>query len=321
MSSIVRGAVLAVAVSVALSGEHSWSQTTGPIKVVVPVPPGGSLDIVVRLLADQIARTQGPVMVIENHPGAGTAIATEAVSRATPDGSTLLVNTPPFLINSHLRKLPYDPLTSFVPICYLTRSPAVIVVNSTSPYRTLADLVNAARARPGELTLASTGPATVSQIAFEKLKRAADINMTFVPYPGMVPAVNALLGNHVTAVFGNYGDVIEPVNSGRLRALAAATRTRIESSPDLPTIAESGYRDNEADVWYGLVAPANTPKVTTSKFAGWVAGAIQAPEFRSRLTPLRIYPVGTCGADFGDFLRKQYDEYGQAIREANIKAE
>jgi tripartite-type tricarboxylate transporter receptor subunit TctC len=147
---------------------------------------------------------QGQSMLIENRPGASTIIGTEAVSRAAPDGKTLLVAPPDFVINPHLRKVNYDPATSFEPICHLASSPLVITVNTASPYRTLADLFDAARAKPGALTLASAGPATVSHIAFEILKRAANLDMSFIPYPGGAPSVNALLGEHVTSALTDY---------------------------------------------------------------------------------------------------------------------
>jgi tripartite-type tricarboxylate transporter receptor subunit TctC len=259
--------------------------------------------------------------VIENRPGAGGAIATEAVSRAVPDGSTLFITAPQFLINAHLRKLNYEPLTSFRPICYLVRSPTVIVVNSASPYRTLADLFNAARSKPGDLTLASTGPATVTQIAFEMVKRAANVDMNFVPYPGMAPVINALLGGHVTSAFGNYGDIFEQLSAGNLRALATGSGMRIESLPEVPTLAESGYGDYVADVWYGLVAPRKTPKDKLSRLIGWFGAAMQAPALKLKLAAQGLYPVGICGKDYVAIIRKQYDEYGRVIREADIKAE
>jgi tripartite-type tricarboxylate transporter receptor subunit TctC len=321
MPRIIRNVMFATIVFLASSGESVWSQIPGRIKIVVPVPSGGTGDVVARLLADQIGRLQGTTVVIENRPGAGTAIATEAVSHAAPDGSTVLIVAPPFLINSYVRKLDYDPLSSFEPICYLVRSPIVLVVDSASPYRTLTDLLNAARTRPGELTLASTGPATVTHIAFERLTRTAGVNMTFIPYPGMPPAINAVLGQYVTAAFGNYGDVIGQIKAGKLRALAAATQTRIESLPDVPTMAESGYLNFEADVWYGLVAPARTPETAISQFVEWITGVLQVPEIKAKLAALGISVVGTCGEDFATFLRKRYEDYGRAIREANIKVE
>jgi tripartite-type tricarboxylate transporter receptor subunit TctC len=321
MRRIIRIGTFAAIVFLAMSVEIAWPQPAGQIKIVVPSPSGGTGDVVARLLADQIGRVQRTTVVIENRPGAGTLIATDVVLHAVPDGSTVLIVAPPFLINPHVRKLDYDPLNSFEPICQLVRSPAILVVDSASQYRTLTDLLNAARARPDELTLASTGPATATHIAFERLKRMAGVNMTFIPYPGIAPAINAVLGQHVTAAFGNYGDLIEQIKAGKLRALAAATQTRIESLTDVPTFAELGYSDLEADVWYGLVAPAGTPKTAVSQFAEWTTDALQVPEIKSKLAAVGISVVAKCGEDFATFLRKQYEDYGRTIHEADIKVE
>ena len=207
---------LASMLALTLSGRSASSQTR-TIKIVVAQPPGGAADTLARLLAEQISRTQGLSMVIENRPGAASIIGTEAVSRAAPDGNTLLLISPSFVINSHLRKLSYDPFTSFESICYLVQTPTVILVNSASPYGTLADLMNAARAKPGELTLAAAGPATPAHMAFERLKRAANVNMTFVPFSGGTPAVNALLGEHVTSALSDYPGAAEQLKGGKQR--------------------------------------------------------------------------------------------------------
>ena len=305
---------------VALPAHVAWSQTK-QIKIVVPVPPGGAGDMLARLLAEQVAQAHEAGLVIENRPGAGTVIGTEAVARAAPDGSTLLMNAPYLLIGPQVKKVSYDPLTSFEPICYLVSSPGVIVINSASPYNTLADLLNAARAKPAELTLASVGPATAQHIGFERLKRAANVDMIYVPYSGGAPAINALLGGHVTAVFAEYAPLAEHIKAGRLRALATSSPTRIPPLPDLPTVAESGYKDYEVDLWLSLFAPANTPRETVSQLAGWFTAAMQAPEVKTKLVAQGFTPVGMCGADFSALLRRQYDDYGGVIREANIKAE
>ena len=314
------GAVALCILCVSISGHSAWSQATRTIKVIVPVPPGGSVDTLARLVADQVGRAQGTTIVIENRSGAGSVIGIEAVSRAVPDGNTLLMAATAILVSPHLQKVNYDPLTSFEPICEIANVPTVIVVNSESPYRTLADLLDAARAKPGELTLASVGPGTPYQFGLEVLKRAANVNITYVPYAGSAPATNALLGQHVTAVFAGYPNVTELITSGKLRALAVAARTRVEPLPDVATVAESGYKDYEVDNWFGLFAPAKTPKETTSQLAGWFAAAVQTPELKPKLIGQGLFPVGTCVADFAALLRKQYDEYGQIIRETNIKA-
>ena len=145
--------------------------------------------------------------------------------------------------------------------------------------------------------------------------------MTFVPFPGDAPAVNALLGEHVTLAFAPYSGVAEQLKAGRLRALAVAGRERVESFPNVPTIAESGFKDYEVEFWNGLVAPGNTPKETVSRIAGWFTAALQNPQVRAKLVAVGLYPVGTCGADFAAQLRRQYDEFGRVIRDANIRAE
>jgi tripartite-type tricarboxylate transporter receptor subunit TctC len=284
-------------------------------------PPGGSADILARLLGEQVGKAQGLSVVIENRPGGGASIAYEAVARAAPDGNTLVINGNSVVINPHLRKVNYDPLTSFEPVCYLVSSPQVYVVSPASPYRTLPDLIAAARARPGEITFATVGPATTQHIGFEQLRHAADLKVIYVPYPGGAPAVNALLGGHVAAVLANYSEVVEQLKAGTLRALAAASKARIEPLPNVPTVAEAGIKDYEVEVWFGLLAPAKTPKDTTAQFATWFSAAMQAPEVRPKLINLGLYPVGMCGAEFGAHIRKQFDEYGRVIRDANIKAE
>jgi tripartite-type tricarboxylate transporter receptor subunit TctC len=307
------------ALSVILSGHGAWSQTTRTIKMVVPAPPGGAADIVARLLGEQIERARRLAVVIENRPGAGTVIGTEAVARAAPDGSTLLIVANALVTIPHLRKLSYDPLSSFEPICYLTKQPSVIAVNGTSGYRTLADLIDAARAKPGDLTLASAGPATGAHIAFEILKRAAGVDIIFVPYAGAAPPVTALLGGHVTSGLLLYPLVAGHLKTSKLRALATASPERIESLPDTPTVAESGYKDVDADIWFGLVAPALTAKQTVSRVADWLSAAIRVPEVKAKLVAQGLYPAVMCGADFAAFLRRQYDQYGRVIREADIK--
>jgi tripartite-type tricarboxylate transporter receptor subunit TctC len=317
-----RGRLLAACLAMALlalCAHDAWPQRT--IKLVVPVPPGASTDFVARLMAEQIARAQGVTMVIENRPGASGMIGTEAVSRAAPDGTTLLMTANTYLIDAQVRKASYHPVTSFEPLCFLVESPAVLVVNSASPYRTLADLLNAARARPGELTMASVGPGTSFQIGFVTFTRMANVSMTYVPYTGSAPAVNAALGEHVTSVFAGYAVVAEHLKAGKLRALAAATRKRIAPLPEVPTFDESGFKELEVDNWFGVIAPAKTPKETLAQLAGWFTAALELPEVKERLAAQGLYPVGTCGADFAALIRKRYDEYGEAIRAANIRAE
>jgi tripartite-type tricarboxylate transporter receptor subunit TctC len=299
----------------------AWSQTARTIKIINPYPPGGTADIVARIVSEQIGRARGVSMIIENRPGGGTVIGTEAAARAAPDGNTLLITSVVFIINPHLRKLNYDPLTSFEPICNLVQSPQVLVVNSGSPYRTMADLTRAAHAKPGELTLASTGPASPSHVAFEILKRTAKLEMIYVPFPGNAPTINAVLGGHVTAGIANYADVVGHLKAGSLRALVTPSPTRIEALPDLPTAAEAGHKEFEYDIWFGMLTPAKTSKDVVSQFSEWFVAAMQVPEVKEKLVVQGLYPVGACGADFAADLRRQFVDYGRVIRDANIKAE
>jgi tripartite-type tricarboxylate transporter receptor subunit TctC len=311
--------IVALAVSCVAAWPQGPNQIPKQIKIVVPVPPGASTDFVARLMAEQIGRAQGVSIVVENRPGASGMIGTEAVSRAAPDGSTLLMTANTYLIDAQTRKASYHPVESFAPVCFLVQSPAVLVVNGASPYHSLADLLDAARARPGELTMASVGPGTSFQIGFVTLTHMANVNMIYVPYAGSAPALNAVLGDHVTSVFAGYAVVAEQLKAGQLRALATATLKRIEPLPDLPTFDQLGFHDLEVDNWFGVIAPAKTPKDTLKELEAWFTQALGVPEIKARLAAQGLYPVGTCGADFGAFVHRRYDEYGQAIRESNIK--
>jgi tripartite-type tricarboxylate transporter receptor subunit TctC len=241
--------------------------------------------------------------------------------RAAPDGNTLLVAANAFLTNPHLRKVNYDPVTSFEPICHLVSVSALIVVAADSPYRTLADLLNAARANPGKITMASPGPATTFHIAFEMLKRAADVNMTYVPYAGTPPALNALIGGHVTSVYSDYASMSGQLKAGAVRAIATAAPARIAALPDVPTVAETGIKDYESEVWFGVVAPAKTAKDLTTELIAWFTSALRANEVQPKLAAQGLNPVGRCGAEFADYIRTQYNTIGRTIRDANIKAE
>jgi tripartite-type tricarboxylate transporter receptor subunit TctC len=301
--------------------QSARAQIARTIRIVVPYAPGGAADIVARLMADRAGRTGGVTMVVENRPGAGGAVGTETVARATPDGTTLLVVSTPFLIDPLLRKLNYDPLHSFAPICNLVSAPTLIVVNSVSPYRTLAELLDDARARPGQITMASIGPASSFQLGFEMLKRAAKVDMTFVPYPGNAPALSAVLGQQVTSMFATLPNVSEYLKAGKLRALAVGNRTRAEPLPDVPTVVESGYGDFDIDAWFGAFAPAATPEPAIKEVEHLFTAALQDTSVKEKLSVQGLFPTVACGNDFAAYLRKQNDEYSRIITEANIKAE
>lgn len=310
-------------ITLALSGVAS-AQTapTRTVKIVVPFPPGGTADILARVLGEQIGKTGGPTILVENRPGGGTVIATEAVARSAPDGNTILLMANSFVINAAVRaSLPYDPLTSFEPVCLMVDSPQIMVVNATSPFKALKDFVDAAKAKPGELNYAAVGPATTQHIAFEMFNRVAGIKLTYVPFGGGAPATTALVGGHVMAVLANPSEVMEQVVAGRLRAIAVASRERVATIPNVPTIAESGYPDFQATAWFGLVVPAKTPKPVIAQHIAMFKAALAAPEVQSKLAPQGYRSIGVCGDDFGAHIKRQHADYVHVTKEAGIKVD
>jgi tripartite-type tricarboxylate transporter receptor subunit TctC len=312
-------ATLLAATLLALHSHAACAQAARTIKIVVPYTPASGPDILSRLMADQIGRVQGVTMLIENRPGGGTMIGTEAAARAAPDGNTVLLVANSFVVNAALKKGNYDLLTGFEPICQLAVTPMVLVVKSDSPYRAVADLIAMARVKPGELSLASGGPASSLHFAFEVLKRAANIDMTYVPYGGTAPSINALMGGHVTAVFADYPTVVGALKSGTLRGLLTASPTRAEALPDVPTFAEAGLGKYEADIFYGLVAPAKTPTSALSQLAGWFTAGMKAAEVKPKLDQQGLFASVKCGVDFTAVLRRLLDDYTRVAQEANIK--
>lgn len=314
MLALVAGLSIALATSASLAQQRT-------IKFVVPLSPGGPNDLVARLTAEHIQRNQGVSMVIENRAGAGTVIGTEIVARAVPDGNTILMAAGSFTVNPHIKKLSYDPLTSFEPICYLVRSPHVLVVPASSPYKTLPDLLAAAKAKPDEIMFAANGPATSQHIEFEMLRRAANVNMTFVPFTGDAPTLNAALGDQVSVAILDYVTVAEYIKIGKLRAIAVGTQQRIDKLPDTPSMAELGYKDFDWAGTFGVLAPAKTPKDRIDELVRWFSASLKAPEVLAKLDNLGLYPMNQCGADYSAVLSKAYEQNGRVIRESNIKAE
>jgi tripartite-type tricarboxylate transporter receptor subunit TctC len=318
---VTLGTLAAASLVLAPPERLAWSEADRTVRIVIPVPPGGSIDLLARIVADQISSTANQPMIVESKPGAGGIIAAEMVARATPDGNTLLINNNGMIISSILRKVNFDPLTSFEPICYLVSTPQIIAVNSASPYRTLADLVDAARAKPGELSIASVGPNTTQHIGIERFKQLAHADLTYVPYPGGATTINALLGAHITAGVLNWSEIGEHILAGKARPLATMSLQHIEPLPDLPTVAESGYKDFETDVWFGVVAPANTPKAAASQLIDWFRAAVLTPQVKDKLVTQALYPNPKCGADFDAHMKRQTDLYTRLIHDLNIRAE
>lgn len=306
-----------VALLCALAATTASTQTR-TVKIVVPYPPGSGPDILSRLMSEQIGKVHGTTVVVENRPGGGTVIGTEAVARAAPDGNTVLLVANSFVINPTIKPQNYDVVKSFEPVCHLASTPMVLVVQGSSPYKNLNDLIAAAREKPGTVVFSSGGPASSLHVAIEVLKRAAKIEITYVPYPGTAPSINALMGGHVHAVWADYPTVVSQLKAGTLRALVTTSDKRVDPLPDIPTLTETGIVKYEAEIFYGIVAPTKT---ATDQLQGWFSSAIAQAEVQPKLAAQGLFRVGTCGAQFGDFLRRRTAEYEQIVREANIKAE
>jgi tripartite-type tricarboxylate transporter receptor subunit TctC len=291
------------------------------IRIVVPYTPGSGPDILSRLMAEQISRNHGPQVVVENRPGGGTLIGTEMVARAEPDGNTVLLAGSSFAVNPALKRGSDDLMSSFAPVCHLTSTPMVMVVKADSPYRTLDDLLKDARQKPGQLSLASGGPGSSLHVSFEVVKRAAKVEMNYVPFGGNAPAINSLMGGHVTTVFSDYPTVTEQLKAGTLRGLVTTSPQRSPAMPDVPTLRETGLSNYDAEIFYGIVAPAKTPPEQLAQLSNWFLPALKAPEMAPKLSAQGLFPVGACGAPFGAFLNKMVDDYKRIVAEANIKAQ
>jgi tripartite-type tricarboxylate transporter receptor subunit TctC len=311
----------AVLIIAAFFVSSASAQNQRQIKFIVPFPAGGGADLLIRVLAEKWGQTYGISAVIEDRPGAASVIGTEAASRAAPDGNTVAIVANSFIIHPNFKKLNYDPLTSFEPVCQLANSPQIISVNAASPYKTLTELLDDARAKPGQISNASVGPASAQHIAMEQLKLLAKVNMVFVPFNGNTPALNQLLGGHVGVVMSNYSEGAEQVNSGKLRALATAGAARLKEWPNVPTVAEQGFPGYVIAVWYGLIVPAGTPKDKIAELSKWCAEAMLAPDLKPKWNLQGLTPVGSTSGEFAAHLRKQSDDYVRVIREARIKGE
>jgi tripartite-type tricarboxylate transporter receptor subunit TctC len=300
------------------AGEGVRSQTR-TIRLVVPYPAGSGPDILARLMGEQISRANGPNLVVDNRPGRrATLMSTEAVAQSPPDGDTLLLVANTFVINPSLRRVSYDVSDSFEPVCQLASTPIVLVVRGSSPYKRLSDLVAAAHAKPGELSVAGS-PASSLQIAFEVFRRAANVDMPYLPFVGVPPAITSLLRGEVTAAVADYPAVSAHLKSGALRGLVTASAKGAEPLPEVPTFMEAGLGKYEADIFYGIVAPAQTPADNLAQLTGWFRSAVKAADVRPKLELQGLFPAGMCGTDFGVYLRDLATAYGRIIREANIR--
>ncbi len=289
------------------------------VRIVVPYAAGGTGDVVARVVGQEITQKTAQSIVVEDKPGASSIVGTEFVARATPDGTTILLVENPFILSAILFPGHYDVLSNFEPLCYIAATPAVLAVSSQSDIHTLADFLKRAQSKPGAVSYGSTGPASIVHIAGELLKRDAKVDMTYVPYPGSPPAMNATLSGTITAVVANYSDLKGQIDAGALRPIAVPAKKRVPALPNVPTLAENGFTDLDAAVWFGFVAPAKTPKETLAQLSQYISDAVKTPTVADRLKSQGMFINLFCGTEFGNFLADQKTTYTKLTREFEIK--
>jgi len=314
-------AVCAATVVLALTSfgpSPASAQPSKTLKIIVPYTPGSGPDIISRLMGEQIQKAGGPTVVVENRPGGGMTIGTEAAARAEPDGNTLLLVANAFVVNMAMKRGNFT-LGNFEPICNLATTPMPLVVQSSAPWKTVQELVAEAKANPGKITFASGGPATSLHVAIEVLRLATKIDINYVPYGGSGPAVTALIGGHVQAVWADYPTVVSQLKSGTLRALVTTSPKRLAVLPGVPIMEETGITKYEAEIFYGLVAPAKTPPQAIKTISDMLVTAMNTPEMKSKFEQQGLFPDGACGDKFGAFLRDITADYEKITTAAGIK--
>ena len=290
-----------------------------PVRIIVPVAPGGALDILARLIGQWLSERLGQSFVIENRPGAGTNIGVEAVVRAPADGYTLLLIPASVTANATLYEhLNFNFIRDIVPIAMISQLPLVMEVNISSPAKTVPEFIAYAKANPGKISMASGGSGSTSHVGGELFKILTGIDMLHVPYRGGAPALTDLLGGQVQVYFSPLPESIETIRAGKVRALAVTTAVRAEALPDVPTVGKSipGF---EASTWQGIGAPKNTPAEIVNRLNKEINAALADPKIKERLAELGSMPTPMSPADFEKLIVTETEKWGKVIREANIK--
>jgi tripartite-type tricarboxylate transporter receptor subunit TctC len=292
-----------------------------PVKIVIAFPVGGLLDTVSRIVGEKLSGLLGQQFVIEARPGAGGTLATAAVAKSDPDGYTLMMINDNHALNpSVFKNIPYDSVKDFAPIGFVGYTPLLLNANGALPMRTVKDLVETAKQKPGTITYGSVGPGSASHLAGVMLEDVANMKWQHVPYRGGAPALNDLLAGHVQTMFMSPVISLQHIQSKKLTALALAAPGRLEVLPDVPTMKEAGY-PVEASYWFGLVAPANTPAVILAKVEKALADVLAMPDVRKRLTEMGAIVEPLDGKQFGDYIRAELTKWAEIVNKAGVKPE
>jgi len=316
MCAVVAAAVLSSGAASAQSGFPSR-----PVHIFVPYAAGGGVDILARTLGEVVSRQWGQGVVVENRPGAGGMVASQALAKSAPDGYTLIVVASGHATNPFLYpKLPYDTFKDFTPISLLASSPNILLVRADSPFKTVADVIAQARLKPGSLSFAHAGNGTSTHLAGELLKNLAKIDLEAIPYKGGALAINDLLGGQIAMSFNNGPESVGQLEAGTVRALAVTTSTRASFLPDVPSMAETvpGY---DTEVWWGLLGPAGMPADLVEKLAHDFVAALNTDSVKQRLTKLGASPIGSTSRQFDEKIHADYEKWGPIIKAAGMKAE
>lgn len=311
-----RGVVLLCAALLPLSGWAAWPERA--IRMVVPYAAGGGADNTARIVAQRLGEILGQPIVIDNRPGAGGVIGADNVAKALPDRYTVLYDASAFGVNGALRKLPYDPVKDFIPVSLVATAPQILVVGADKPYKSVADLVAAAKKEPGRLTYASAGAGTGSHLAAEMFNEQARIETLHVPYKGGAPALTDVMAGQVDMYFGNAASTLQNLGGGKLRALAVSSRKRIQGLDHVPTLRESGMPDYEVLEWNGVFLPRNTPRDIVDRLVRATREAVADPTVRERLLKAGLDPVGNSAPEFAAFIKAESARWQAVVKARHI---
>lgn len=309
--------------NVSLAQTASATYPNKAIRLVVPFTPGGSTDILGRAIAQELSQAWGQPVVVENIAGAGGSIGADKVAKAPADGYTLLMgHIGTLAVNPSLYpKLPYNPVKDFAPVAWVARVPNVLVVNAQLPVKNLQELVALAKSKPGQLSYGSGGNGSAANLATEYLKMQSNISLLHIPYRGTAPAVNDLMGGQIQVLFTGAPAVMSHVKNGTLRALAVSSPKRLAALPDLPTVAESGYKNFEADQWYGVVAPAGTPRDIVTKLNQQINLALNGAELKKRLNTEGAVAMPETPEVFGNLIVQEIERWRPVITSGRVKVD
>jgi tripartite-type tricarboxylate transporter receptor subunit TctC len=295
---------------------------TRPVRVVVGFPAGGPTDIIARIVAQKLGESLGQQFYVENLPGAGSNLASGQVARATPDGYTIMAISTGFMVNPSLyAKVPYDPIKDFSAVSLVAASPNVVVVNPQVPAKTLPELVQLIKDNPGKYSYAGPGIGSTPQLGGELFRLTYKLDLIHVPFTGAAPAVQSTIGGHTPIAFTALPSSMAAIQAGQVRAIALAATERAPQLPDVPTFAEQGVKDQEADTLTGVVAPAGTPKEIIDLLSRTIAKGVAEPEVKARLATLGFRPVANTPDEFAARIKSEIEKWGKVVHDANLKIE